>query len=148
MGSFRVAHGSSIDDVDNRILQAKAALSEVTKDLQERLHRWKQIENFCGFSVVHNPGILHLQTQLFGASAVAKVASIASSQTNINRTNSEGTLCNKDDIMADPAYATGKRRLIIAFICQKPSFILFILTLNSMPSSSSTANPKFSCCSC
>ncbi|KAI1299374.1 Stromal interaction molecule 1 [Halotydeus destructor] len=52
MGSFRVAHGSSIDDVDNRILQARQALSEVTKDLEERLHRWRQIEMICGFSIV------------------------------------------------------------------------------------------------
>lgn len=36
LGSFRVAHGNSIDEIDNRILQAKESLAEVTKDLQER----------------------------------------------------------------------------------------------------------------
>ncbi|KAG0424291.1 hypothetical protein HPB47_028488 [Ixodes persulcatus] len=67
MGSFRIAHGSSIDDIDNRILQAKAALSEVTKDLQERLQRWKQIERLCAFSIVNNQGLGHLETVLRGS---------------------------------------------------------------------------------
>ncbi|XP_023243534.1 stromal interaction molecule homolog isoform X3 [Centruroides sculpturatus] len=64
MGAFRIAHGGSIDDVDNRILQAKAALCEITKDLQERLYRWRQIEMLCGFPIVHNPGLLYLETVL------------------------------------------------------------------------------------
>ncbi|XP_065288426.1 stromal interaction molecule 1 isoform X1 [Dermacentor albipictus] len=67
MGSFRIAHGSSIDDIDNRILQAKAALSEVTKDLQERLQRWKQIERLCGFSIVNNQGLGSLENMLRGS---------------------------------------------------------------------------------
>ena len=67
LGAFRVAHSSSIDDVDNRILQAKTALSEVTKDLQERLHRWRQIEMFCGFPIIQNPGMEYLHTVLYGS---------------------------------------------------------------------------------
>ncbi len=67
MGAFRVAHGSSIDDVDSRILQAKTALSEVTKDLQERLHRWRQIEMYCGIPIIQNPGLEYLQTVLYGS---------------------------------------------------------------------------------
>ncbi|XP_022254438.1 stromal interaction molecule 1-like isoform X1 [Limulus polyphemus] len=66
MGTFRIAHGSSIDDVDSKILQAKSALSEVTQDLQERIHRWKQIELLCNFSVVCNPGLRHLEALLLG----------------------------------------------------------------------------------
>lgn len=56
LGSFRVAHGTSIDDVDNRILQAKESLAEVTKDLQERLYRWRQIESLCKFPITQNRG--------------------------------------------------------------------------------------------
>lgn len=96
MGSFRVAHGSSIDDVDNRIIQAKSALCEVTKDLQERINRWRQVEQLCGFSIVHNAGLAHLQALLGGNSSANSVAS-NSSQPSLTRTNSEGTLMDPDD---------------------------------------------------
>ncbi|XP_061485229.1 stromal interaction molecule 1 isoform X5 [Rhineura floridana] len=56
-GTFHVAHSSSLDDVDHKILTAKQALSEVTAALRERLHRWQQIEMLCGFQIVVNPGI-------------------------------------------------------------------------------------------
>ncbi|XP_015795205.1 stromal interaction molecule 1 isoform X2 [Tetranychus urticae] len=63
-GSLRVAHGSSIDDVDNRILQAKKALSEITKEFKERSFRWQQIEGLCGFAIVHNRGIESIQAEI------------------------------------------------------------------------------------
>ncbi|NWT47340.1 STIM1 protein, partial [Chroicocephalus maculipennis] len=50
-GTFHVAHSSSLDDVDHKILTAKQALSEVTAALRERLHRWQQIELLCGFQI-------------------------------------------------------------------------------------------------
>ncbi|KAM4697302.1 stromal interaction molecule 1 isoform 4-T4 [Discoglossus pictus] len=56
-GTFHVAHSSSLDDVDHKILTAKQALSEVTAALRERLHRWHQIEMLCGFQIVNNPGL-------------------------------------------------------------------------------------------
>ncbi|XP_068122610.1 stromal interaction molecule 1 isoform X3 [Hyperolius riggenbachi] len=63
-GTFHVAHSSSLDDVDHKILSAKQALSEVTAALRERLHRWQQIENLCGFQIVNNPGLHILMTSL------------------------------------------------------------------------------------
>ncbi|XP_073517201.1 stromal interaction molecule 1-like isoform X4 [Phyllobates terribilis] len=63
-GTFHVAHSSSLDDVDHKILTAKQALSEVTAALRERLHRWQQIEMLCGFQIVNNPGLLILMTSL------------------------------------------------------------------------------------
>ncbi|XP_058885501.1 stromal interaction molecule 1-like isoform X4 [Acipenser ruthenus] len=56
-GTFHVAHSSSLDDVDHKILTAKQALSEVTATLRERLHRWQQIEMLTGFAIVNNPGL-------------------------------------------------------------------------------------------
>ncbi|XP_075054508.1 stromal interaction molecule 1 isoform X4 [Mixophyes fleayi] len=56
-GTFHVAHSSSLDDVDHKILSAKQALGEVTAALRERLHRWHQIEMLCGFQIVNNPGL-------------------------------------------------------------------------------------------
>ncbi|CAF88637.1 unnamed protein product, partial [Tetraodon nigroviridis] len=44
-GTFHVAHSSSMDDVDHKILSAKQALAEVTAALREKLHRWQQIES-------------------------------------------------------------------------------------------------------
>ncbi|XP_062983408.1 stromal interaction molecule 1 isoform X2 [Elgaria multicarinata webbii] len=63
-GTFHVAHSSSLDDVDHKILTAKQALSEVTAALRERLHRWQQIEVLCGFQIVNNPGLHTLVTAL------------------------------------------------------------------------------------
>ncbi|KAG6923622.1 stromal interaction molecule 1 [Chelydra serpentina] len=63
-GTFHVAHSSSLDDVDHKILTAKQALSEVTAALRERLHRWHQIELLCGFQIVNNPGIHSLVAAL------------------------------------------------------------------------------------
>lgn len=64
-GAFVSTHGKSIDDVDRSIVDAKNALTEVTNDLQERTHRWKQIENLLGFSIMSNNGISYLENVLY-----------------------------------------------------------------------------------
>uniref|UniRef100_A0A8C5FDC2 Stromal interaction molecule 1a n=1 Tax=Gadus morhua TaxID=8049 RepID=A0A8C5FDC2_GADMO len=63
-GTFHVAHSSSLDDVDHKILSAKQALGEVTAALRERLHRWQQIEILTGFTIVSNPGLPTLASAL------------------------------------------------------------------------------------
>uniref|UniRef100_A0AAY4EBK7 SAM domain-containing protein n=1 Tax=Denticeps clupeoides TaxID=299321 RepID=A0AAY4EBK7_9TELE len=63
-GTFHVAHSSSLDDVDHKILAAKQALGEVTAALRERLQRWQQIEMLTGFTIVSNPGLPSLATAL------------------------------------------------------------------------------------
>ncbi|KAH9643774.1 hypothetical protein HF086_002272 [Spodoptera exigua] len=50
VGAFVSTHGKSIDDVDRSIVEARTALNEVTQELQERMHRWKQIERMCRIS--------------------------------------------------------------------------------------------------
>ena len=94
LGSFRVAHGTSIDDVDNRILQAKESLAEVTKDLQERLYRWKQIERLCNFTIQQNRGENFLQSELYkqfiGNGKKNHQSMNSSLHNSIPRTGSEG----------------------------------------------------------
>ncbi|CAN9511478.1 unnamed protein product [Ophioblennius macclurei] len=63
-GTFHVAHSSSLDDVDHKILAAKQALGEVTAALRERLNRWQQIEILTGFTIVNNPGLPSLASSL------------------------------------------------------------------------------------
>ncbi|KAM9333446.1 stromal interaction molecule 1-like isoform 2-T2 [Pholidichthys leucotaenia] len=63
-GTFHVAHSSSMDDVDHKILSAKQALADVTAALREKLHRWQQIESLTGFCLVTNPGMGALATAL------------------------------------------------------------------------------------
>ncbi|TDH05377.1 hypothetical protein EPR50_G00142960 [Perca flavescens] len=63
-GTFHVAHSSSLDDVDHKILSAKQALAEVTAALREKLHRWQQMETLTGFCLVNNPGMGALATAL------------------------------------------------------------------------------------
>ncbi|XP_067434479.1 stromal interaction molecule 2-like [Thunnus thynnus] len=67
-GTLHVAHSSSLDQVDQKIMEAKNALSEVTACLRERLHRWQQIERICGFSIIRNPGLANLTAQLYSDS--------------------------------------------------------------------------------
>ncbi|XP_061619713.1 stromal interaction molecule 2 isoform X3 [Phyllopteryx taeniolatus] len=64
-GTLHVAHSSSLDEVDHKILEAKKSLSEVTACLRERLHRWQQIERLCGFPVVNNSGLPSLTASLY-----------------------------------------------------------------------------------
>jgi len=65
VGAFVSTHGKSIDDVDRTIVEARNSLSEVTNELQERLHRWKQIESLLGCNIVHNNGIGFLENMLY-----------------------------------------------------------------------------------
>ncbi|XP_059061128.1 stromal interaction molecule homolog isoform X3 [Achroia grisella] len=65
VGAFVSTHGKSIDDVDRSIVEARTALNEVTQELQERMHRWKQIERMCGFNIINNNGLQFLETTLY-----------------------------------------------------------------------------------
>ena len=44
VGAFMYTHGQSIQDIEKTILDARNALTEVSKDLHERSMRWKQVE--------------------------------------------------------------------------------------------------------
>ncbi|CAG7823613.1 unnamed protein product [Allacma fusca] len=66
MGAFVSTHGRSIDDVDKAILEARTALTEITQELQERMHRWKQIEILVNCPIMNNPGLPYLETILRG----------------------------------------------------------------------------------
>lgn len=65
VGAFVSTHGKSIDEVDKSIVEARTALNEVTAELQERVHRWKQIELLCGFNIINNNGLSYLENMLY-----------------------------------------------------------------------------------
>ncbi|KAK7604887.1 hypothetical protein V9T40_006073 [Parthenolecanium corni] len=65
VGAFVSTHGKSIDDVDRSIVDARTALNEVTQELAERVHRWKQIESLCGFTIINNKGLSYLESVLY-----------------------------------------------------------------------------------
>ncbi|XP_055525871.1 stromal interaction molecule homolog isoform X3 [Wyeomyia smithii] len=70
VGAFVSTHGKSIDDVDRSIVEARNALNDVTNDLQERMYRWKQIEQLLGFNIVNNNGLAYLENQLYSRNGV------------------------------------------------------------------------------
>ncbi|XP_018357308.1 PREDICTED: stromal interaction molecule homolog isoform X3 [Trachymyrmex septentrionalis] len=65
VGAFVSTHGKSIDEVDKSIVEARTSLNEVTTELKERVHRWKQIELLCGFNIINNNGLNYLETVLY-----------------------------------------------------------------------------------
>ncbi|KAJ8933378.1 hypothetical protein NQ318_018447, partial [Aromia moschata] len=65
VGAFVSTHGKSIDEVDRSIVEARTSLNEVTHELQERVHRWKQIELLCGFNIINNNGFAFLENALY-----------------------------------------------------------------------------------
>ncbi|XP_023719492.1 stromal interaction molecule homolog isoform X2 [Cryptotermes secundus] len=69
VGAFVSTHGKSIDDVDRSIVEARTSLNEVTQELQERVHRWKQIELLCGFNIINNSGLQYLESVLYRGTA-------------------------------------------------------------------------------
>jgi stromal interaction molecule 1 len=75
VGAFVSTHGKSIDDVDRTIVDARNALSEVTNELQERLHRWKQIESLINCQIVNNNGIAFLENMLYRSNGASSKTS-------------------------------------------------------------------------
>ncbi|XP_038119017.1 stromal interaction molecule homolog isoform X2 [Culex quinquefasciatus] len=88
VGAFVSTHGKSIDDVDRSIVEARHALNDVTNDLQERMYRWKQIEQLLGFSVVNNNGLVHLENLLYnrngGSGSKSYRSRLSSSQDDLD----------------------------------------------------------------
>nr|XP_034836665.1 stromal interaction molecule homolog isoform X2 [Maniola hyperantus] len=88
VGAFVSTHGKSIDDVDRSIVEARTALNEVTQELQERMHRWKQIERLCGFNVINNNGLQFLESTLYrtanGRQAAGSRVRMSSSQDDLS----------------------------------------------------------------
>lgn len=70
LGSFRIAHTNSMDDVDEIILSARTALEDVKTNLQERGWRWTTLEKICGFNIILNPGLPYLNSLLHSGSGV------------------------------------------------------------------------------
>jgi stromal interaction molecule 1 len=64
-----------MDDVDRTIVEARNSLSEVTNELQERLHRWKQIETMLGCAIVNNNGIAYLENMLYRSNGTSSKSS-------------------------------------------------------------------------
>ncbi|XP_064556758.1 stromal interaction molecule homolog isoform X1 [Drosophila montana] len=98
VGAFVSTHGKSIDDVDRSIVEARNALGEVTNELQERLHRWKQIETCLGLNIVNNNGLTYLENVLY-----SRNGGITGSIGGVNSTKSSRAriTCSTDDLDDD-----------------------------------------------
>uniref|UniRef100_A0AAQ4QB62 Stromal interaction molecule 1a n=1 Tax=Gasterosteus aculeatus aculeatus TaxID=481459 RepID=A0AAQ4QB62_GASAC len=122
-GTFHVAHSSSLDDVDHKILAAKQALGEVTAALRERLHRWQQIEILTGFTIVNNPGLpslasaLNLDPGFVGGRATPQHFIMSDDMDDMDEDFVPGTLQSPSMMSLrqrhiDPQLAMGSQRLV------------------------------------
>ncbi|KAM4750898.1 LOW QUALITY PROTEIN: uncharacterized protein FYW61_005730 [Anableps anableps] len=99
LGTLHVAHSSSLDHVDHKIMEAKHALSEVTACLRERLHRWQQIELLCGFPIMRNPGLANLTAQLYSDSTALGFPRVSQSSCSCH-SSAHGSA---EDLLDEPA---------------------------------------------
>ncbi|XP_058831933.1 stromal interaction molecule homolog isoform X4 [Topomyia yanbarensis] len=93
VGAFVSTHGKSIDDVDRSIVEARNALNDVTNDLQERMYRWKQIEQMLGLSIVNNNGLAYLENLLYSRNGVGSKSyrsRLSSSQDDLDDDSVQG----------------------------------------------------------
>uniref|UniRef100_A0A672ZDB3 Stromal interaction molecule 1-like n=1 Tax=Sphaeramia orbicularis TaxID=375764 RepID=A0A672ZDB3_9TELE len=122
-GTFHVAHSSSLDDVDHKILAAKQALGEVTAALRERLHRWQQIEILTGFTIVNNPGLpslasaLNLDPTFMGGRATPQHFIMSDDMDDLDEDVMPGILQSPSMVSLrqrhiDPQLAMGSQRLV------------------------------------
>ncbi|KAL1023882.1 hypothetical protein UPYG_G00048440 [Umbra pygmaea] len=107
MGTFHVAHSSSLDDVDTKILEAKNALSEVTACLRERLHRWQQIERLCGFPLLRNSGLAKLTATLYADPGWVAMPRLSVPAFPSCHTSVQGS---REDLMEDPILVQPMKR--------------------------------------
>lgn len=127
MGSLRLAHDLSIDEVDQKILSARSALADVTNDLEERQHRWSQIESLCGFQIMsqNSFGVGSAMRDRTGsaiAQALVNVANVAgvSSGRKISASASPWKALPDTKIMEDgnedlpPTYSSATANIAIA----------------------------------
>ncbi|XP_017852066.1 stromal interaction molecule homolog isoform X2 [Drosophila busckii] len=102
VGAFVSTHGKSIDDVDRSIVEARNSLGEVTNELQERLHRWKQIESCLGINIVNNNGLSYLENVLYNRNG--NIGSSSGSSTK----GSRARITNSTDDLDDESLQEGK----------------------------------------
>lgn len=129
VGAFVSTHGKSIDDVDRSIVEARNALNDVTNDLQERMFRWKQIEQLLGFSIVNNNGLAYLENLLYnrnGAGSKSYRSRLSSSQDDLDDDSVQGLydgICRsgRDDSSASDDGDRGERDTVTFILGGGPS---------------------------
>lgn len=141
VGAFVSTHGKSIDDVDRSIVEARNALNDVTNDLQERMHRWKNIENLLGFSIVNNNGLAYLENLLYNRNSVGGKSyrsRLSSSQDDLDDDSVQGLydgICRggRDDSSASDDGDRAERETVTFIVGGCPSTTsLQISTLNTL----------------
>ncbi|XP_065076484.1 stromal interaction molecule homolog isoform X2 [Ochlerotatus camptorhynchus] len=129
VGAFVSTHGKSIDDVDRSIVEARNSLNDVTNDLQERMFRWKHIENMLGFSIVNNNGLSYLENLLYnrnGGGSKSYRSRLSSSQDDLDDDSVQGLydgICRggRDDSSASDDGDRGERDTVTFIVGGCPS---------------------------
>lgn len=141
VGAFVSTHGKSIDDVDRSIVEARNALNDVTNDLQERMFRWKQIEQLLGISIVNNNGLPYLENMLYNRNGVGsksyRSSRLSSSQDDLDDDSVQGLydgICRggRDDSSASDDGDRGERETVTFILGGCPTSNLQISALNPL----------------
>ncbi|VDP91789.1 unnamed protein product [Echinostoma caproni] len=61
LGSVRLIHSDSLDDLERRLVQAKLVLEQLQHEMRERHRRWARIEALLGLKLRNNLGPARIQ---------------------------------------------------------------------------------------
>ncbi|KAF6775575.1 hypothetical protein AHF37_05041 [Paragonimus kellicotti] len=57
LGSVRLLHTDSLDELECKLVESKMVLEQLQNELHERMDRWSRIEELTGFTLRTNPGL-------------------------------------------------------------------------------------------
>ena len=147
LGALQVAHGTGLSGIDNEILRARTALTEVTNDLHERTNRWQAIESLTGRSITRNSGFKELKKYISNYQSIIKsvnsgvgFGSVINQRAGINHSQVVSSLVT-------PPFSSAQSSTIVSRSTSQPNFVLRSFSkpgksgtedISSLPESDST----------
>ena len=147
LGALQVAHGTGLSGIDNEILRARTALTEVTNDLHERTNRWQAIESLTGRSITRNSGFKELKKYISNYQSIIKsvnsgvgFGSVINQRAGINHSQVVSSLVT-------PPFSSAQSSTVVSRSTSQPNFVLRSFSkpgksgtedISSLPESDST----------
>ncbi|KAA3672256.1 stromal interaction molecule 1, partial [Paragonimus westermani] len=70
LGSVRLLHTDSLDELECKLVEAKMVLEQLQSELHERMDRWSRVEELTGFTLRTNPGLEKIHSILAASNRI------------------------------------------------------------------------------